>query len=114
MKPYATEAYCFAENPDTGLKTYRIIYVGSDGNTNQVVATGRDMSSALRTVIRQAQKDRLASVPTELWALLSVLLIAAFSVTAVYAKSPLLTVFGGGFGLTALYLLLEKHFKYTK
>lgn len=113
-KPYATSAELIAENPDTGVKMYVIKYVDSKGELQETSAQGVGMRDALQTVIKQAQKERLKSVPQWVWMIGVIGLISSFSVAAMTAEAPTLTILGGLFGMVALHLALQKHFKHTR
>ena len=114
MRAYATEAILIADNPDTGKKTYRVKWVDSKGNEKVEVAFGKDMSSALKSVLRQQQRDYIESVPMWMWLVSAVLIISLFTVVAFISNAPLLSILGGIFGITSLYQLVERYFRYTK
>lgn len=114
MRAYATEAILIADSPDTGKKTYRVKWVDHNGNEKVEVAFGKDMSSALKSVLRQQQRDYIESVPMWMWLVSAVLIISLFTVVAFISNAPLLSILGGIFGITSLYQLVERYFRYTK
>ena len=112
MKEFATKATLISE--DGGIKTYRIEYVDKHGRSQEEAAIGRDMSEALRTIIKKRQYKRLESVPLFAWVFLAITLISSFSIVAIRVGSPIMTILGGGFGLAAVYMLVDKYFKYAE
>lgn len=114
MKPFATKAEMLAENPDTGVKTYVIDWIDGHGTLIKSKADGKNMSEALKVVLRQELRHKIENVPMWAYLVLAVSIIATFAVVAVASGAPLVSIMGGVFGITSLYLLIERYFKYTK
>jgi len=114
MKPFATKAEILAENPDTGTKTYVIEWIDGHGSLNKTNADGKDMSEALKSVLRQELRHKIEDIPMWVYLVLAVSIVATFAVVAVASGAPLVSLMGSVFGITALYLLIERYFRYTK
>jgi hypothetical protein len=111
MKAFATEAKLMA---DGDLKLYQIKWVDSHGNENEDTVKGKDMQSALKSVLRQKQRDRLESLPMFVYLLAAVLIVASFAMVAMISQAPLVSMMGGAFLLGFLYMLLDKYFQFTE
>lgn len=112
MKAYAESAILIAYGEDT--KTYEVKWVDKKGNKHTTAAYGKDMTTALKSVLRQNQREKIESVPMWLWLVSTVMIIAAFTAVAIVSNAPLLSLLGAIFGITSLYQLVERYFKYTK
>jgi len=111
MKAFATEATLIA---DGDLKLYQIKWVDSHGNEQQTAAKGKDMQSALKSVLRQSQRDKLENLPMFVYLLAAVLIVSSFAIVALVSQAPLVSIMGGVFLLGLLYMLLDKYFEFTE
>lgn len=114
MRAYAVSATLIAENPETKTMTYKIEWIDKKGESRTTLAYGKDMSTALKSVLRQSQREKIEQIPMWLWLLCAVMIISAFTAVAIVSNAPLVSLFGAIFGITSLYQLVERYFKYTK
>lgn len=113
MREFATKAEWVSENTQ-GEKVYRIEWVDAAGRPQVSKATGKDMRSALATVIKQRQANRLNKVPDFVWMLIYTAFITAFSYAAITLSAPLLLVLGVSALGAALKLATDRYFRFVE
>ena len=107
----AEKATLYAEGGD--VKLYRVEIRLPDGTKTTVAAKGKDMQSALRTVLRTNQYRKLEKLPMALWIAGYLLTASASAIIAMEYNSPM--VFVGGllaFTLT-LKVVSDSYFRYV-
>ena len=117
MKPYASKCQ-LVDIADDGTKTYKVWIQKKDVHKGKTVkytiteyAKGKDMQSALRSVLKQPLVDRLKSIPNNVYVSLAVLGLIPWAYT--FTKYPYLAlgllIASAGVAVTAL----NKYFKYN-
>lgn len=95
------------------IKLYRVDIRLPDGTKYQVSAKGKDMQSALKTVIRTKVARRLTSLPMALWIAGYLLTATASAAAAMQYNSPLVFVGGMLVFTTALKVVSDSYFRYV-
>ena len=114
MKAYAERAEIIAHNPDTGVKTYRIDWIDSEGNEQSDIALGSNMRSALSTVLRKRKATAISKLPDWVWLAVYSVFICTYATAAFTLNRPLLVLLGCVTLLTAVKLLFDRYFRYVK
>ena len=117
MKPYASKCQ-LVDIADDGTKTYKVWIQKQDVHNGKTVkytiteyAKGKDMQSALRSVLKQPLVDKLRSVPNNVYVLLFVLGLIPWAFT--FSKSPFLALALLGATAACTVATLNKYFKYN-
>ena len=119
MKPYASKCELVSLSEETGLKTYKVwIQKSSMVNGREVkyaiteYAHGRDMQSALTSIMRRPIANRLKRIPNSVYVVLVMLLMALFAYS--FMRAPFLTLGWATVATAAGVYLLNKYFKYNE
>ena len=114
MKAFATNATLIATEQDTGLKTYKVLWTDKDGHDHTDVAQGLDMKTALSTVLRKRELEKIKRVPEWAWFSIYSIFIGTYTVAAFTLNKPLLIVLGCATLLLAVKLVAERYFRYVR
>lgn len=107
----AEKAVLYAEGGS--VKLYRVEIRLPDGTKTTVSAKGKDMQSALRTVLRTETMKRIDRLPIVLWVAGYMLTATASAYAAMHYGNPLVLV-GGLFAMTlALKVVSDSYFRYV-
>tara|TARA_R110000764_G_scaffold20104_6_gene51952 strand:+ start:1043 stop:1384 length:342 start_codon:yes stop_codon:yes gene_type:complete len=113
MRAFAEKAVLTSESTD-GLKSYDITWIDAHGRRHLDFAQGVNMATALKTVIRTRQAERLAKMPDWVWILAYTLFMVVFSVGAVKQNAPLLLITSIIVGAVAVKLATDRYFRFVK
>lgn len=89
---YAEKATLIADGPN--MKLYKIDIRLPNGDTTTVSAKGKDMHSALNTVLRTEKYNKLSRVPVAVWLITYMLTSSVAAWASVEMQNPLLLVLG--------------------
>ena len=108
---YAEKATLMAEGG--GLKLYKIEIRLPNGETTTVTAKGKDMQSALKTVLRTEDYKRLSKVPVAVWLVSYLVTAAAAAFASIEFQQPLLLVLGLFTVTVGIKVLSDSYFRYV-
>lgn len=110
-RAYAEKATLIAEGG--GIKLYRIEIRLPNGDLTTVSAKGKDMQSALKTVLRTEDYNKLSRVPVAIWLITYMLSAGAAAWASVEMQQPLFLVLGLFTVTVAIKVLGDLYFRYV-
>lgn len=108
---YAEKATLIADGPRE--KLYRIEIRLPNGERTVVASKGKDMTSALKTVLRTSHHKALSNVPLWVWLVSYMITAGALAYAAIDLQQPL-PVVAGLLGVTfSIKLISDYYFRYV-
>tara|TARA_R110000782_G_scaffold19444_2_gene53055 strand:- start:321 stop:665 length:345 start_codon:yes stop_codon:yes gene_type:complete len=114
MKSFAKEAVLISGDSSDGLKTYRVTWVNKQGEAHTDFSKGVDMKTALDSVLRTKDLEKVSNLPEWVWFLGYSLFIGTYAVAATCLNKPLLILLGCFTLLLAVKLVFDRYFRYVK
>ena len=111
-RAYAEKATLIADGPN--MKLYKIEIRLPNGDITCVSAKGKDMQSALRTVLRTNEYKRLSRVPVAVWLITYMLTAGAAAWASVEMQNPLLLVLGLFTITVGIKVIGDSYFRYVE
>lgn len=112
MKAFAEKATLVKES--NGIKHYEVVWYDAHGTKHMDFVQGKNMATALQTVIRQRIKERLVSIPNEVYIILYSLFMGTFGWAAINSNAPVLTFLVSISTLLSIKLVTDRYFRFVK
>ena len=112
MKSFAEKATLI--NEVNGVKKYEVIWYDAHGKRHLDMAEGKNMATALQTVLRQRVKAKLVKVPNEVYIVLYSVFMGTFGWAALGSNAPVLTFLVSISLLVTIKLVTDRYFRFVK